>query len=140
MQVGRANPELGEAFELVQQLDELLVPLREQLLRHDVDCGEDAADPGASLDDGPRPKQEKVAAAHAWTPRGDADAARSYGRRDGAAFGAAGQRSGDPGYDASVERAIKRVSPLPPPPEAYRKDFSDVELTFRPADLRRPSG
>ncbi len=50
------------------------------------------------------------------------------------------ERSGDPGYDASVERAIKRVSPLPPPPEAYRKDFSDVELTFRPADLRRPSG
>ena len=50
------------------------------------------------------------------------------------------ERSGDPGYDASVERAVKRASPLAPPPQAYRKDFSDVELTFRPADLRRPSG
>jgi colicin import membrane protein len=50
------------------------------------------------------------------------------------------ERSGDPGYDASVERAVKRASPLEPPPEAYRKDFADVELTFRPADLRRPSG
>jgi TonB family protein len=50
------------------------------------------------------------------------------------------ERSGDPGYDASVERAIKRAGPLTPPPQAYRKDFADVELTFRPADLRRPSG
>jgi TonB family protein len=50
------------------------------------------------------------------------------------------ERSGDPGYDASVERAVKRASPLGPPPQAYRKDFADVELTFRPADLRRPSG
>jgi hypothetical protein len=24
---------------------------------------------------------------------------------------------------------------LPPPPESYRKDFMDVELTFRPKDL-----
>ncbi len=48
--------------------------------------------------------------------------------------------SGDSGYDASVERAVKRASPLAPPPQAYRKDFTDVELTFRPADLRRPSG
>ena len=50
------------------------------------------------------------------------------------------ERSGDPGYDASVERAVKRASPLGPPPEAYRKEFADVELTFRPADLRRPPG
>lgn len=50
------------------------------------------------------------------------------------------ERSGDAGYDASVERAVKRASPLSRPPEAYRKDFADVELTFRPADLRRPSG
>ncbi len=50
------------------------------------------------------------------------------------------ERSGDAGYDASVERAVKRASPLGPPPAAYRKDFSDVELTFRPADLRRRSG
>ncbi len=50
------------------------------------------------------------------------------------------ERSGDSGYDASVERAVKRAGPLAPPPQAYRKDFADVELTFRPADLRRPSG
>ncbi len=49
------------------------------------------------------------------------------------------ERSGDPSYDASVERAVKRASPLGPPPVAYRKDFADVELTFRPADLASPS-
>jgi TonB family protein len=38
--------------------------------------------------------------------------------------------SGDPTYDASIERAIKGVSPLPPPPEAYRNEFSQYELTF----------
>jgi len=43
--------------------------------------------------------------------------------------------SGDPSYDDSVVRAVKRSSPLPPPPESYRKDFMDVELTFRPKDL-----
>jgi len=50
------------------------------------------------------------------------------------------ERSGDTGYDASVVRAVKRASPLGPPPEAYRRDFADVELTFRPADLGRPPG
>ena len=45
------------------------------------------------------------------------------------------QGSGDPSYDDSVFRAIRRASPLPPPPENYRKDFMDVELTFRPKDL-----
>lgn len=48
------------------------------------------------------------------------------------------ERSGDPGYDASVERAVKRASPLGAPPEAYRKDFADVELMFRPSDLASP--
>jgi TonB family protein len=38
--------------------------------------------------------------------------------------------SGDLTYDASIERAIKGVSPLPPPPEAYREEFSRYELTF----------
>ncbi len=42
------------------------------------------------------------------------------------------QPSGDPSYDESVLRAVRKSSPLPPPPESYRKDFSDVELTFRP--------
>ncbi len=47
------------------------------------------------------------------------------------------ERSGDQSYDGSVERAVKGAGPLPPPPEAYRQDFADVELTFRPADLQR---
>jgi len=45
------------------------------------------------------------------------------------------QPSGDRSYDESVLRALKKSSPLPPPPESYRKDFADVELTFRPRDL-----
>jgi len=44
--------------------------------------------------------------------------------------------SGDRGFDASVERAVRAVSPLPPPPELYRNDFADVELEFSPADLK----
>lgn len=43
--------------------------------------------------------------------------------------------SGDNSYDDSVVRAVKRASPLPPPPANYLQDFSDVELTFRPRDL-----
>ena len=45
------------------------------------------------------------------------------------------QPSGDPSYDESVLRAVKKSSPLPAPPESYRKDFAEVELTFRPRDL-----
>jgi colicin import membrane protein len=45
------------------------------------------------------------------------------------------QPSGDASYDESVLRAVKKSSPLPAPPESYRKDFADVELTFRPRDL-----
>ncbi|TMA12671.1 MAG: TonB C-terminal domain-containing protein [Deltaproteobacteria bacterium] len=45
------------------------------------------------------------------------------------------KRSGDPSYDDSVFRAVSKANPLPPPPESYRKDFMDVELTFRPKDL-----
>lgn len=44
--------------------------------------------------------------------------------------------SGDPSYDQAVIRAVTRSSPLPPPPENYRKDFMDVELEFHPKDLR----
>ncbi|MBI4523115.1 MAG: cell envelope integrity protein TolA [Deltaproteobacteria bacterium] len=43
--------------------------------------------------------------------------------------------SGDPSYDESVIRALRRASPLPPPPENYRKEFMDVAVTFRPQDL-----
>lgn len=45
------------------------------------------------------------------------------------------QPSGDPTYDESVLRAVKKSSPLLAPPESYRRDFADVELTFRPRDL-----
>lgn len=45
------------------------------------------------------------------------------------------QPSGDATYDESVLRAVKKSSPLPAPPKAYRNDFADVELTFRPRDL-----
>ena len=45
------------------------------------------------------------------------------------------QPSGDQSYDESVLRALKKSSPLPAPPDAYRKEFADVELTFRPRDL-----
>jgi len=45
------------------------------------------------------------------------------------------RNSEDPAYDDSVIRAVRKTSPLPPPPENYRKDFLDVELTFRPKDL-----
>jgi colicin import membrane protein len=46
------------------------------------------------------------------------------------------QPSGDASYDASVERAVRAVNPLPPPPETYRKEFSDVELTFNPEQMQ----
>ena len=45
--------------------------------------------------------------------------------------------SSDPGYDASVLRALRAVRVLPAPPTAFRRDFGDVELVFRPADLGR---
>lgn len=42
------------------------------------------------------------------------------------------QASGDPSYDASVQRAVRAINPLPPPPAAYLKQFSDVEVPFSP--------
>ena len=45
------------------------------------------------------------------------------------------QPSGDPSYDESVLRAVKKSSPLPAPPETVRQDFAEVELSFRPKDL-----
>ena len=45
------------------------------------------------------------------------------------------QPSGNPSYDESVLRAVQKSSPLPAPPDIVRKDFSDVELAFRPQDL-----
>lgn len=43
--------------------------------------------------------------------------------------------SGDPAYDESVLRAVRAINPLSPPPEAYRKEFSDVEYTFTPENM-----
>jgi colicin import membrane protein len=45
--------------------------------------------------------------------------------------------SGDASYDTSVIRAVRAVSPLPPPPEAYRKELSDLETTFTPEDASK---
>ncbi|MBM2802268.1 MAG: hypothetical protein HW419_161 [Deltaproteobacteria bacterium] len=45
------------------------------------------------------------------------------------------QRSGDPTYDESVIRAIKRSNPFSSPPESHRKEFADVEMTFKPSDF-----
>ena len=43
--------------------------------------------------------------------------------------------SGDASYDESVVRAVRRTSPLPPPPANHARDFAEVEVTFRPHDL-----
>jgi colicin import membrane protein len=45
------------------------------------------------------------------------------------------QPSGDRTYDESVLRALRKSTPLPPPPEAHRADFMDYTITFTPKDL-----
>lgn len=52
------------------------------------------------------------------------------------------KRSGDASFDESVVRAVRRASPLPPPPRSHARDFAQVEVTFRPNDLdgQGPSG
>lgn len=52
------------------------------------------------------------------------------------------QRSGDASFDESVVRAVRRASPLPPPPRSHAREFARVEVTFRPNDLdgQGPSG
>jgi len=45
--------------------------------------------------------------------------------------------SGDASFDASAERAVRTLNPLPPPPEKYRKQFSDVEVPFSLAQLQQ---
>lgn len=45
------------------------------------------------------------------------------------------QSSGNPSYDDSVLRAVRKSSPLPPLGESIRDGFSEVELAFRPEDL-----
>ncbi len=46
--------------------------------------------------------------------------------------------SGDAGYDQLAERAVRAVSPLPPPPPEYREEFANYELTFEPQEERKP--
>lgn len=75
-----------------------------------------------------------------WTwvgPRSDLEVTVRFGiRENGQIVGLRIIRlSGDPSYDDSVLRAVAKASPLSPPPENYRKEFMDVELTFRPKDL-----
>jgi colicin import membrane protein len=45
------------------------------------------------------------------------------------------QPSGDPTYDESVVRAVRKSNPLPAPPEKHRTDFMDYTITFTPKDL-----
>ena len=40
--------------------------------------------------------------------------------------------SGDPAFDESILRALRKSSPLPAPPETYKKDFAQVEMNFQP--------
>jgi colicin import membrane protein len=46
------------------------------------------------------------------------------------------QSSGDASFDNSVERAVKAINPMPPPPEAHRKEFADVEWTFNLREMQ----
>ena len=75
-----------------------------------------------------------------WTwvgKRADLEVTVRFGVRENGEIGGIRilRASGDPSYDDSVLRAVTKASPLPPPPENYRKEFMDVELTFRPKDL-----
>jgi colicin import membrane protein len=83
----------------------------------------------------------RIRAAWAWPGEGTRLAVKV--RFSVAADGAIGNLrlvspSGDASYDASVLRAVRAVSPLAPPPVPHREDFSDVELTFQPGDLKTP--
>lgn len=45
--------------------------------------------------------------------------------------------SGDRSFDDSVLRALRKASPLPPPPAEFRREFSNVILPFNSEDLAR---
>ncbi|GIW44124.1 MAG: hypothetical protein KatS3mg077_1406 [Candidatus Binatia bacterium] len=44
--------------------------------------------------------------------------------------------SGDRSFDLSVERTVRALDPLPPPPEAYRELFGDVQYTFNAKSMQ----
>lgn len=76
-----------------------------------------------------------------WTwigKRSDLEVTVRFGIQDnGEVFGLKiTQSSGDSSFDSSVLRAVRSASPLGSPPESYRADFRDVEIIFRPKDLR----
>jgi TonB family protein len=45
------------------------------------------------------------------------------------------KRSGQPLFDESVERAVRKADPLPPFPEVYAPPKEEIALRFRPQDL-----
>ena len=45
------------------------------------------------------------------------------------------KRSGNAGFDESVQKAIERSNPLPPFPEGYLKRYEDIEINFNLKDL-----
>ena len=82
-----------------------------------------------------------------WTwphRRGDLEVTVGFGvRGDGEVFGLELlKRSGNASFDESVVRAVRRASPLPPPPRSHAHEFERVEVIFRPDDLDggTPSG
>lgn len=82
-----------------------------------------------------------------WTwphRRGDLEVTVGFGvRGDGEVFGLELlKRSGNASFDESVVRAVRRASPLPPPPRSHAHEFERIEVIFRPDDLDggTPSG
>jgi len=45
------------------------------------------------------------------------------------------RRSGDPLFDESALKAVKRSDPLPPFPEIYKKSYDEIEIIFNPQNL-----
>jgi colicin import membrane protein len=45
------------------------------------------------------------------------------------------RRSGDPLFDESALKAVKRSDPLPPFPEIYKKSYAEIEIIFNPQNL-----
>jgi len=44
------------------------------------------------------------------------------------------QSSGNSNFDDSVVRAVRKASPVPPPPKEFYQDFSDVRFWFDSQD------
>jgi len=45
------------------------------------------------------------------------------------------RRSGDPLFDESALKAVKRSDPLPPFPEIYKKSYVEIDIFFNPQNL-----